>query len=213
MDDCMIDGRTAVYRYYDRFGTLLYVGITGRGHRRFAEHVRTKDWWPYVASQEVEHYPTRSDAEDRERYLVEALTPPFNTAMNPLKRSRESYLVGIADADVGEPTFGAHLVRFGSKLEVAVVDRDGQSVSFATRPRDWPVIESTSVGGLARVFVGDNVAGNITGINSVGAVGILSAVIRKGIDDLRPTAILRLKVDLKHKRATVGHVRAQVALK
>ena len=74
---------TSVYRYYDSNGILLYVGITSRGATRNREHNSTKEWWQFVASQDVEHHPTRASAEARERDLIKSRQPPFNKAHNP----------------------------------------------------------------------------------------------------------------------------------
>ena len=73
---------TSVYRYYDKFDLLLYVGITSRGAIRNAEHYSTKSWWPYVVRQEVDHLPTRPAALARERELIAHFRPPFNTQHN-----------------------------------------------------------------------------------------------------------------------------------
>lgn len=77
------DVRTSVYRYYDRLGVLLYVGITSRGATRNGEHNATKSWWKYVNNQQVEHYPTRDAAVHRERELIREFRPPFNVQHNP----------------------------------------------------------------------------------------------------------------------------------
>lgn len=74
---------TSVYRYYDRNGLLLYVGITSRGIKRNREHNDTKEWWPYVHRQSVTHFPTREDALAREKSLIVKFHPPFNTQHNP----------------------------------------------------------------------------------------------------------------------------------
>jgi hypothetical protein len=74
---------TSLYRYYDHHRVLIYVGITNRGIARNVEHNRSKRWWPYVASQEVEHFPTRSQAHAREVELIQRYAPPFNIQHNP----------------------------------------------------------------------------------------------------------------------------------
>lgn len=76
------DTPTSVYRYYDRFGQLLYVGITKRGTQRNNEH-NEKVWWPFVARQEVEHYGSRTQALARETDLIRHAAPPFNKQQNP----------------------------------------------------------------------------------------------------------------------------------
>lgn len=84
---------TSVYRYYDRFGVLIYVGITSRALLRQREHNDTKEWWPFVARQEVEHYPTRDVAALHERSLIAEFLPPFNRHHNPHHQEmRSAYL-------------------------------------------------------------------------------------------------------------------------
>lgn len=84
---------TSVYRYYDKSGVLLYVGITSRRTRRQLEHNSDKEWWPFVARQEVDHYPNRVEAEVQERGLIRRYRPPFNKQHNPEHAEmRELYL-------------------------------------------------------------------------------------------------------------------------
>jgi hypothetical protein len=73
----------SVYRYYDRSGVLIYVGVTSRGIARNREHNRSRPWWSYVTRQEVDHLPDRPAALARERELIERYWPPFNTQHNP----------------------------------------------------------------------------------------------------------------------------------
>lgn len=89
---------TSVYRYYDRDGLLIYVGITSRGARRNYEHNASKDWWPYVARQEVDHYETRELALRHERSLIIRHRPPFNRQHNPDADAMRAVYVAYADA-------------------------------------------------------------------------------------------------------------------
>lgn len=84
---------TSVYRYYDEFDLLLYVGVTSRGAVRNAEHYSTKSWWRHVVRQDVEHLPSREAALRRELSLIAEFRPPFNTQHNPgSEELREAYL-------------------------------------------------------------------------------------------------------------------------
>ena len=73
---------TSVYQYFDSRGRLLYVGVTGRGQRRQAEHARSKTWWSEVAASSVEHYPTRDEALAREQALIQTYRPTHNVVHN-----------------------------------------------------------------------------------------------------------------------------------
>jgi hypothetical protein len=101
---------TSVYLYYDAHGVLIYVGITRRGLRRQGEHNATKEWWPFVAQQKVEHFTSRDAAMDRERSLIEVHNPPFNKQHNRVHRQvREAYL--LFAAAVAQPVRWQEAVR------------------------------------------------------------------------------------------------------
>jgi hypothetical protein len=88
--------RTSVYRYYDADRRLIYVGITGRGMVRQAQHNSQAEWWPFVSTQEVEHVGSRPAALHRERELIERFRPPFNREHNPdWQRLRADYLAHV----------------------------------------------------------------------------------------------------------------------
>jgi predicted GIY-YIG superfamily endonuclease len=67
-----------VYRCYAEDGRLLYVGITWQALHRQSEHRVASDWSWEVATIQVEHLPTRADALERERELIQTLRPPHN---------------------------------------------------------------------------------------------------------------------------------------
>lgn len=73
---------TSVYRYYDKNKILIYVGITKQRTGRNRQHNADKEWWPFVASQEVEHHVSRLCARNRERELIKIFRPPFNRVHN-----------------------------------------------------------------------------------------------------------------------------------
>ncbi|MFD1277406.1 hypothetical protein [Streptomyces kaempferi] len=56
--------RTALYRFFDPDGTLLYVGITNSPSARFSQHARDAalTWWPAAASSETSWYTNRLEA-------------------------------------------------------------------------------------------------------------------------------------------------------
>lgn len=69
---------TAVYRFYDSAGSLLYVGITVRTDVRFEQHRQRKDWWPQVATREITWYPDRYAAEAEEFRAITQERPLHN---------------------------------------------------------------------------------------------------------------------------------------
>lgn len=89
---------TSVYRYYDSIGILIYVGITRQGMGRNTQHNGKAEWWPFVARQEVDHFPTRGAAAMREKELIRSHRPPFNKQHNHAHgQMREAYLAYAAE--------------------------------------------------------------------------------------------------------------------
>jgi hypothetical protein len=78
------DHRTALYRFYDAAGALLYVGITHDIEERWGNHRTTKEWWPDVAHQTVEWYDTRPAALAAEVVAIRTEEPRYNVASSPL---------------------------------------------------------------------------------------------------------------------------------
>lgn len=93
---------TSVYRYYDRDGVLLYVGITNRGQERNREHFKSKDWWRFVARQDVSHYASRGEAEEHEKNLIQRYQPPFNVTHNPFWEDLRAEYLDLAEVPTGE---------------------------------------------------------------------------------------------------------------
>jgi predicted GIY-YIG superfamily endonuclease len=71
-------GRTALYRYYDARGRLLYIGITNSVTRRDNQHGTGKRWRSQIATSRVEWFPTRTDALEAERRAIRREHPAFN---------------------------------------------------------------------------------------------------------------------------------------
>ena len=56
------NGRTAVYRLYDRTGQLLYIGITCDLDERWHQHHAEKYWWRDVERKDIVWVNTRDEA-------------------------------------------------------------------------------------------------------------------------------------------------------
>ncbi len=70
--------RTAMYRYYDADGVLLYLGITDDTYQRWRSHEIKARWWALVASSTVEWYPSREAAADAEKLAIAEEKPLRN---------------------------------------------------------------------------------------------------------------------------------------
>lgn len=71
-----------LYRMYDADDDLLYIGISGRGLRRFSEHRSNKAWWINVATIRVEHYDSAEMAGGAEAEAIWNEKPLHNVRHN-----------------------------------------------------------------------------------------------------------------------------------
>lgn len=127
------EGKTSLYLYYDRNDLLLYVGITARGVSRNREHNATKEWWPFVARQEVEHYPSRSAALAAERSAIRAFHPPFNIQHNPgHELARDAYLSLRSEGRLPTRSQAHQELRW---LPLDFIDFDNNRFLYATSAR------------------------------------------------------------------------------
>src|ERR1700683_3457641 len=69
---------TALYRFYDAGGGLLYVGISRNLSMRWDKHARVQPWWSQVARKTVVLYATRADAGKAEGHAVRTENPAHN---------------------------------------------------------------------------------------------------------------------------------------
>lgn len=67
-----------LYRFYDRSRALLYVGVTGRGLRRWRAHAKNKPWWPEVTKVDVAHFGTWEAALAAEAEAIRVEEPRWN---------------------------------------------------------------------------------------------------------------------------------------
>lgn len=118
------DHRTALYRFYDEGGALLYVGITANLEARWIEHERVQTWWPLVAKKTVEWFDTRPPARAAELQAIKDERPVHNInsspwAPGPRELTTEERTVGQLRANLTE-----HIARARHLKEtVFVVDR------------------------------------------------------------------------------------------
>jgi predicted GIY-YIG superfamily endonuclease len=75
--------RTALYRFFDADGQLLYVGIAKDVRKRWQQHEEDKSWWHLVTSNRVEWLPTREEARQAELQAMRTESPLFNHIRHP----------------------------------------------------------------------------------------------------------------------------------
>lgn len=85
-DDRVGEGRsrlsttpTCLYRLYDVFGNLLYLGISSNLKRRWKEHRTSSWWWPQVIDRQEEWFDDRPTAHAAERVAVRTELPLHNS--------------------------------------------------------------------------------------------------------------------------------------
>ncbi|MFD6360168.1 winged helix-turn-helix domain-containing protein [Streptomyces roseolus] len=85
--------RTALYRYFDAEGNLLYLGITNDVQRRELQHRRdsARTWFPLIATRTQAWFETRSEAETAELAALATEAPPWN--VKDVSRLTEQALV------------------------------------------------------------------------------------------------------------------------
>lgn len=86
MTASLSERRTALYRWYDSTGVLLYVGISVSPWARASGHVTTQDWAEQMAASTIEWHPDRISAEAAERTAIKAERPVYNKAHVPVKK-------------------------------------------------------------------------------------------------------------------------------
>lgn len=76
---------TALYRFYDDKGQLLYVGITVNppARWRYHERERAESWWPHVARKTLQWFDTRREAALAEIKAIKIEGPLHNVLHTP----------------------------------------------------------------------------------------------------------------------------------
>lgn len=72
-----------LYRFFDKDGILLYVGISNTWYQRFHDHERKAGWFSKVASSTFEWHENRESVEAAELLAIKTENPVFNKAHNP----------------------------------------------------------------------------------------------------------------------------------
>lgn len=69
-----------VYRYFDKDGTLIYVGCTLNARRRLAEHRAASPWGGEITRMEVADFPSKEAGLNAEREAIRTESPKYNEA-------------------------------------------------------------------------------------------------------------------------------------
>lgn len=80
--------QTELYRYFDKDGRLLYVGVSLNTLQRAIQHRGSADWWAMAERIEIKRYRTRKLAFAAERRAIKRERPQFNTIHQPSDKER-----------------------------------------------------------------------------------------------------------------------------
>ncbi len=124
---------TALYRFYDEAGDLLYVGITLNPGSRFKQHSHDKPWWANVRRIELETHPTRAAALAAETAAILSEGPRHNIVHNrPRSTAKVRSTAQPKHRDVAEPAEHAY-----AYLD-AMTPAEARAHFYATFPRVDP---------------------------------------------------------------------------
>lgn len=83
-----------VYRIFDAWGDLLYVGCTENYPRRLSQHRHSAEWYEEMAYRKLKYYSSREYAEAVEARAIWMLQPEYNVTHQKDERERRLRLNG-----------------------------------------------------------------------------------------------------------------------
>lgn len=151
------DESTALYRFYDGAGQLLYVGITGDPSDRWARHADEKPWWPNVARHTVEWLPSRDAALAAETAAIVAEEPVYNVAGTPRQRAATTAFHGEHHEATRHPALAA--VRAALRALERIEDAEERAMVATALLREWPRLHGEVREVRQDAVIGMNAAG------------------------------------------------------
>lgn len=73
-----LSGVCYLYRYFDEFGRLLYVGISKDADKRDGQHASLSSWHQFATQRTLEEFESRDEAMDAEALAIRDECPVFN---------------------------------------------------------------------------------------------------------------------------------------
>lgn len=77
---------TALYRFFDTGGRLLYVGIATDPQVRWYAHREEKSWWLEVAHETIDWFPDRLSAKAAEKAAIKSEAPLYNVTHSTTRK-------------------------------------------------------------------------------------------------------------------------------
>lgn len=193
---------TAVYRYFDSRGVLIYVGITNQGTARNFQHVAHAEWWPFVAEQKVEHFPSRAAAEAKEKALIREFRPPFNRQHNLDQAEMPEAYLAFAASEIVDESFQDQYSRLGASLPLRIINES----TFVTFIAHSVIAATLSLRSPTRLVVeGGLVVGRVKSLSKEGGLAVFHVDVSQRYGAVEE-AVARLRVQsLKTPIATNVH--------
>lgn len=77
----------ALYRFWDKKNTLLYIGISSNFLGRITQHTSTAEWFSQASHVTLEHFDSRREVEKAEKEAIKSELPLHNKTHNPIYES------------------------------------------------------------------------------------------------------------------------------
>lgn len=85
----------ALYRFFDKDGQLLYVGVSSNWQQRLKQHYKESLFHWEAATITLEHFDTRESVEEAEKLAIQTENPKYNKALNPNFETATDHLIKI----------------------------------------------------------------------------------------------------------------------
>lgn len=129
---------TALYRFFDADGKLLYIGISDNYPLRLMHHGKDKPWWGEVKKFAAELLPTRQEAEEAEKVAIRSERPKYNKTHSRVKHTE---MGGPGEPEI-DPATGKVVPKYPGYLYwnevVARVGVDEWTLNMAIMKGDFP---------------------------------------------------------------------------
>jgi predicted GIY-YIG superfamily endonuclease len=139
-----VEQRTAVYRFFNTTGELLYVGITNDPKTRFAYHARQKadTWWPLVERHTIDWYDNRTEAAAVEVAAIKTEAPLYNMSDKPspkLVSTSAAVHISMEDIEACEWITPSDVARRVVELGIRKSLSRSRVMQLAETDPAWPV--------------------------------------------------------------------------
>jgi len=133
----------ALYRFWDKNNTLLYIGISNNFLGRIRQHTHTADWFQQAHNVTIEHYNSRAEVEQAEVKAIKAELPLYNKTHNPIYESHVQHWRKIKNSSKKVENLTQHSLLYSLQQEYRDTHTTAQATLLALQEIDtyWGGIE------------------------------------------------------------------------